>query len=90
MSGGASIPQGLGKYPTLDPDLRVERNVETGALVGSAILAGRLPVPLDERWGGALGVRGSLSIEGDRVPGQARGKIPSSGPIPHPKPWAGP
>lgn len=31
MSGGAFIPQGLGKYPTLDLDSRVEKNVEAGA-----------------------------------------------------------
>lgn len=40
-----ALPQGLGKYPTLDPDPRVERNVYAGTCVGSAVLAGSLPEP---------------------------------------------
>lgn len=87
MSGGAFIPQGLGKYPTFDLDPRVEKNVEAGARVGSAILAGGLPVPLDEQWGGALGVRGSLSIRGRQGPRAGKGQnliLGSPSPMPNP------
>lgn len=87
MSGGASIPQGLGKYPTLDLDPRVERNVEAGARVGSAILAGSLHVPLDERWGGAR-VSGALSAYGGETGPQDRqgAKSHPQGPSPMPNP----
>lgn len=86
------FPRAWENTPHLTLTPRVERNVEARAQVGSAILAGRLPVPLRRVMGKGPGCQGpSRRRRGkNRAPGQARGKIPSLGPIPHAKRWVGP